>query len=1166
MKHLINIVFVFLFQITYAQVTIVVEQVPKETPKHASIFISGDFEGWSGGQKEYQLEEQDERYFITLPQRDGQINFKFTQGNWSSVECDKKGLAIENRIYKFNVENDTLKVKIEGWDNLFDVEKASTASKNVTILSEDFKIPQLNRTRRIWLYLPPDYKSSNESYPVVYMHDGQNIFDNSTSYSGEWSVDETLDKLFKNKNLKLIVVGIDNGGSKRLDEYSPFKNEKYGGGEGDAYLEFIVNTLKPYIDSNYKTLKDKKHTAIFGSSMGGLISHYAALKYPDVFGKIGVYSPAFWFAPQINDYTKTHANIQDIKMYFLAGGKEGKDSGFNEISQTVKDMNSITAILKSEGFPSENIQSKVVPEGQHNEKLWRENFEEAITWLFKDTIKKREFVSAEFQDGELVKVKVSDGEYRIRLMSSEIVETSFIPEGEEFNASSHAVVDFNNYDNCESTSFKEYDSYFMLKSCGLDVKIQKQPFHISYWYKGKEVISEKSGYQKTDKFETIQFNLTKDEVLYGAGARALGMNRRGHRLQLYNKAHYGYETESELMNYTMPIVMSSNKYMLHFDNAPIGYLDLDSKGDNTLTYETISGRKTYQVIVGDSWYDVVDNYTNLTGKQPMLPRWALGNFSSRFGYHSQKETIETINKFREEDIPVDAIILDLYWFGKEVQGTMGNLEFDRDSFPNPKQMIKDLQSKNVETILITEPFILTTSNRWNEAVEKDILAKDSLGNPFKYDFYFGNTGLIDIYSKKGNQWFKNIYKDLSKLGVTGFWGDLGEPEVHPSALIHATGTADEVHNIYGHDWAKLVYESSLEANPNQRPFILMRAGYSGSQHYGLVPWSGDVNRTWGGLQSQPEIALQMGMQGLAYMHSDLGGFAGANLDDELYVRWLQYGVFNPIYRPHAQEDVASEPIFRSDKAKALAKQAIELRYKLLPYNYNLMFENNQTGVPLMRPLFFEESDNTGLFDYSETYLWGNDILVAPILKAEQKTKEVYFPKASNWFDFYTDEKVEGGQTKTVQTKENSIPTFVRGGSFIPMAEVNQSTKSYFGNHLVLHYYFDSSVKESQRKLYNDNGRLPNAFESKSYEIIEFKAASNDSNLDFEFENKIGKTYSTASKVVEMFVHNVSEKPKYVKIDGKKIDFQWDSETKILKFIVNWRNPSEGKDIKIKLKK
>merc|ERR1711974_165436 len=163
------------------------------------------------------------------------------------------------------------------------------------------------------------------------------------------------------------------------------------------------------------------------------------------------------------------------------------------------------------------------------------------------------------------------------------------------------------------------------------------------------------------------------------------------------------------------------------------------------------------------------------------------------------------------------------------------------------------------------------------------------------------------------------------------------------------------------------------------------------------------------------------------MHSDLGGFAGANLDDELYIRWLQYGVFQPIYRPHAQEDVPSEPVFRSDATKALAKVAIEMRYRLLPYNYNLMAQNHMEGTPLMRPLFFEEADNAKLYDYSETYLWGKDILVSPVLEAGKKEQEVYFPKGSNWYDYYTGEKFEGGQTKTVQLNANTIPTYVRAG-------------------------------------------------------------------------------------------------------------------------------------------
>ncbi|WP_460217752.1 TIM-barrel domain-containing protein [Psychroserpens sp. MEBiC05023] len=772
-------------------------------------------------------------------------------------------------------------------------------------------------------------------------------------------------------------------------------------------------------------------------------------------------------------------------------------------------------------------------------------------------------------------VVTNDGTYIFQFYSKDIIETSFIPNDESFIKNSHAVV---LKPKVVKTKYAYSGNQITYKSPGISVHIATKPFKISYNYNGEELTSEKRGYFKSphepmdmvkgniiaDETEKIEFNLTKDEVLYGGGARALGMNRRGHRLPLFNRAHYGYETESILMNYTLPIMISSNRYMIHFDNAPIGYLDFDSKNNNTLTYETVSGRKTYQIITGNTWDNLIDNYTDLTGKQPMLSRWALGNFSSRFGYHSQKETIETIDKFRAENIPVDAIILDLYWFGKDIKGTMGNLEFLRDSFPNPKQMLKDLKSKNVETILITEPFVLTTSNRWDEAVEKEILAKDSIGNPATYDFYFGNTGIIDIYDKKGNAWFKKIYKDLSKIGVNGFWGDLGEPEVHPNWVKHAAGSAEEVHNIYGHDWAKLVYESSLEANPDKRPFILMRAGYSGSQRYGMVPWSGDVNRTWGGLQSQSEIALQMGMQGLGYMHSDLGGFAGANLDDELYVRWLQYGVFQPIYRPHAQEEVASEPVFRSDKAKALAKEAIELRYRMLPYNYNLMFKNSQKGTPLMRPLFFEEETNNILLEDDSLFFWGNDFLVSPVT-TQTEIQSIYFPKSSNWFDFYSTKIYNGGSVTTYKLEENTIPTFVRGGAFIPMTKTIQSTSEYDANDLIVHYYFDPSVKVSERKFYNDDGLTVNAFEKGAYETFQFKGTKKGRCLEIELKAEIGKNYKAQYKTITLVVRNITNQPKRIKIGKKTVNGIWNSKKQTLTIPVKW-NTAEDKNIKIKFKK
>lgn len=765
----------------------------------------------------------------------------------------------------------------------------------------------------------------------------------------------------------------------------------------------------------------------------------------------------------------------------------------------------------------------------------------------------RIYKSAKKESGTLF-VYTNDGHYEMTPYSNQIIETTFLPKGEAKPKASHAVVLKPN----AKFKVKESKTEVRLLTKGLEVQITKTPFQIRYLYNKEQVIAENLGYSKNDTYELLNFELTTDEILYGAGARVLGMNRRGNRLQLYNRAHYGYETHSELMNFTMPIVVSSKKYMVHFDNAAIGYLDLDSQKNNNLTYETISGRKTYHIIVGDTWEELIDNYTDLTGKQPMPPRWVFGNFSSRFGYHSQTETMATIDAFKKEEIPVDAIILDLYWFGKDMKGNMGNFEFLKDSFPNPKKMIADLKKKGVKTVLITEPFVLTASKNWQNAVDNKVLGTTTEGEPFTYDFYFGNTGLIDVFKPEGKKWFWNVYKKFADYGVKGWWGDLGEPEVHPSELQHSIGSADEVHNIYGHQWAKLISDGYKEYFPNERPFILMRAGYAGSQRYGLIPWSGDVNRTWGGLKPQTEISLQMGLQGIGYMHSDLGGFAGKKKDAELYTRWLQYGVFQPIYRPHAQEDVPSEPVFWDTKTKALAKQSIELRYQLLPYNYTLAFENSRTGLALMRPLFFDNNASKEAFEISNTYFWGHEFLVSPIVSPGVKTKEISFPKGNNWFDFYTDKQFDGGSTATVEIKENSIPTYVRGGAFVPMIETIQTTDVYSLDTLRLHFYFDKTVKSSKGQLYNDDGVTSNAFTKGQYELLKFTARVTTKSVTINIATEIGKEFNASDKEISLIVHNIQKAPKSV----KGFEYTYDNANKKITITIPYNNTP--KKVRVKL--
>ena len=258
------------------------------------------------------------------------------------------------------------------------IPKKSTTAKNVSILKKEFKIPNLNKiSHKIWLYLPPDYSKTTKKYPVIYMLDGQNLFDTATSYAVEWEVDETLNKIFQKHRKGFIVVGIENAGMERINEYTPWSNKKYGGGKGELFINFVVNTLKPFIDSTYRTKTNAKNTALIGSSLGGLISYYGGLKNPTVFGKIGALSTSFWFSKKVIDFTKKYGNTNKVKLFLYAGEKEDGDTNY-----MAKDSEKMEALLLRTGFKSKNLNLKINPEGMHNEATWKQEFPEIVSWLF----------------------------------------------------------------------------------------------------------------------------------------------------------------------------------------------------------------------------------------------------------------------------------------------------------------------------------------------------------------------------------------------------------------------------------------------------------------------------------------------------------------------------------------------------------------------------------------------------------------------------------------------------------------------------------------------------------------------------------------------------------------------------------------------------------------
>lgn len=353
------------------QITLIVNQLPSTTPSGAVVYVAGNFNGWNPGSTPM-IPDGQGRWVYTVPAGTGTLEYKFTRGAWATVEGSASGGFRPNRTYVFG-NGDTVLLQIAGWEGLGGG-NPSTANAQVQIYQTAFPMPQLNRTRRIWVYLPLAYTDTTRRFPVLYMHDAQNLFDESTAAFGtEWRVDETLLQLEQAGDSGIIVVGIDNGPN-RIGEYSPWVNAQNGGGDGEKYIDFIAHTLKPHIDSVFRTRTDAAHTGIAGSSMGGLISLYGALRYPAVFSKAGVMSPSLWFSDSVYRHAGQATYMPGARMYLLAGGQEPASVANNN--------RRMTDTLAAIGYPATARWNRTVTDGQHSEWFWAREFADMYQKLF----------------------------------------------------------------------------------------------------------------------------------------------------------------------------------------------------------------------------------------------------------------------------------------------------------------------------------------------------------------------------------------------------------------------------------------------------------------------------------------------------------------------------------------------------------------------------------------------------------------------------------------------------------------------------------------------------------------------------------------------------------------------------------------------------------------
>ncbi len=669
----------------------------------------------------------------------------------------------------------------------------------------------------------------------------------------------------------------------------------------------------------------------------------------------------------------------------------------------------------------------------------------------------------------------------------------------------------------------------------------------------------------------IDLTVTGKGSFYGAGERGHRLNLRGDTLIMYNRQNYGYtgsDPRISQMNITMPLALSSDGYAVLFDD----YTAADMILNDHIVYRSESQEPvSYYYITSDgSLADLTTQVTALTGRQELPPLWSLGYITSKYGYHDETEALDAVDSLKTLGYPLDGIVLDLYWYGKEQD--MGRLEWDKKQWPDPKYVTDYLKAKGVKLVTITQPYLLRNGrgvDNYNTLAENGMLVKDATtGKPLDVKIWVGEGGMFDVSNPDTQLWLTNRLDSLMKTGITGWWGDLGEPEVHPENGLHANGlTTRQYHNQYGNDWSEIVYNLFKTRHPDQRLLSMMRGGTTGLQRYDVFPWSTDVSRSWGGLEPQVRIMLNSGLSGLGYMSHDVGGFAIDEkhpYDPDLYLRWMQLGLFSPMLRTHAQ--ATAEP-YNYPSIQYSLKKIVTDRYRWLPYNYTLAWENATKGWPLVRTLDFHDAEPCGKYDnISDQYLWGRDVMVVPILRdgPAQDERKIIFPEGSDWIDILYPRMQFRGGTKVTYLFSNEMPVFVRAGAFITTAEYPmRSTDNYRVNNYCVNYYPKKGLA-STGYLFEDDTKTPSTLSENKGRIITFTATPTDGDKFIDVSFAAEGTYKGASEVKTMTftINGLDKEPAWIEIDGKNARILWNKEKGIASVSFVW-NVTRTASIRIK---
>ncbi|MBX9570608.1 MAG: glycoside hydrolase family 31 protein, partial [Candidatus Obscuribacterales bacterium] len=762
-----------------------------------------------------------------------------------------------------------------------------------------------------------------------------------------------------------------------------------------------------------------------------------------------------------------------------------------------------------------------------------------------------------------VDLRLNDVRLRLYLLAPNVVRVRAVKGSSDFSKNQSFVVEPNAFasvmgmdtassDSSASSGFAMKDGAKEIELTNpksqITVRIVKNPLQLIFQDKAGKVISEDlidRPLQLNSKGFQVWKSSPIDEHYFGLGDKTGPLDRRDQAFTFWNTDAFLFQESTDPIYKSFPFMLAMRNGAAHgifLNNTYRSFFDFNKSVRNAYSFGAEDGELDYYFFYGPDPKKVIEDYTRLVGRMPLPPLFSLGYQQSRGSYFPEARVMQIARELRQRRIPTDVI-----YFDGDYKQDAHPFTVNRSYFPDFGRVISNLSQLGFKSIISLDPYLAKAPGEepYEQGIASGYFVTNPDGKPFVGQVWPGEVVFPDFTRAAVRKWWGGLHERFTKIGVRGIWDDMNEPALFktpektlPLDTVHSFEGRKtdhrEAHNIYGMQNTRATFEGLMNLRPNQRPFILTRSGFSGSQRYAAT-WTGDNTSTWNHMRLSVPQLLNLGLSGLTFAGSDIGGFNGfsGGPTPDLLTRWMQLGAFNPLFRNHSDGVTRErEPWVDGPEHEAIRKRFIEERYKLLPYIYTCMEDASRTGVPLMRPMFLEFPSDSSVITNAEQYMFGPSLLVAPRLWDIHGQYVVRLP-AGNWYDYWTGKKVKGDQTLSVDPPISTAPIYVRGSSIVPMQSVVQHVEEAPEGPLELRVYLSGDATEkADQEFYFDDG---DTFDYKAGKFLKLKvsvskAGANDLNVKVSSSGD----YALKQKQVRIVVFGLAKPAQSVSFDGSAI--------------------------------